>query len=271
MSNQVKLGTANYVIDGRFRLDVLRDPKKFSMTNILSFVPNGKTAADRMKFKTESSGEVDSLFINRHSILFDPEKEVDAHNIGVFIQHPDVKIGGMTDEDHQKLVDKRLKKSKCTFVITNVDKVEIKKYNDEVSILKVRGKLYNDDKPIDVEKLLWICSNFGIPYFSNVTDKVKYANEITRKVDKYIMTGPEQAEKVDKALTDMKRTEMVFYINELINLQIINNFGGIFKIEDRPIGSTIDHIINFYEQNNSILLEHKKLVKESLKSQGVLK
>lgn len=271
MSNQVKLGTENYVIEGRFRLDVRRDPKKFSMTNILSFVPPGKTVNDRVKFKTEGSGEVDSLFINRHSILFDPNKEVDAHNIAVFIQHPDVRIGGMPEEDHQKLVDKRIKKANCTFTITNVDKVEIKKYNEEVSILKVRGKLYNEDKPIEIEKLLWICSNFGIPYFSNVTDKQKYVNEITRKVDKYIMSGSEYAKKVDDALVNMKRTEMIFYINELLNLNIISNFGGIFKIEDRPIGSTIDHLINFYEQNSSILLGHKKLVKDSLKFQGVLK
>lgn len=265
MKKSVQLGKTNFPIEGRFRLDVRRDPKKFSLTNINSFVPNGKTAADRMYLLTDS-GETDSLFLDRVSVLFDPRKQVDNHNIAVFIQHPDVMIGGMSPEEHQQLVNKGLKNDNPTFMITNVDKAELEIYDQEVSILKVRAKLYNDDKPIKKEALIWICSNFGIPYYSDITDSERYLNDLRKKIDKYVSSSAEAAAKIDVALNEMAKTEMVFYINELMAAEIITNFGGVYKIEDRPIGGGIDHLISFYDQNPEILTEHKKIVKNRLGS-----
>ena len=264
MSEFVQLGEKSVVVEGRFKLDVLKDKKKFSLTNINSFVPVGKTAKDRVRFKTES-GEVESLFIDRHSVLFDPTKDVDRHNIMVFIQHPAVMLGGVGgQEEHDKLVKRGLKNPKPDFMITNVDKARNEKRRKEISILKIRSKLYNDDAPLSIEKLVWICSNFGIPYKSEITDRQRYKDTLLEKIDNYISSSEENAKKFNEAISKIKLTEMKFYINELLNAEIIENFGGIYKIEDRPIGGSIEHVIQFYEQNNDIFLGHQNIVKQRL-------
>lgn len=264
MSEFVTLGERSIPVEGRFKLDVLRDVKKFSLTNISSFVPVGKTAKDRIRFKS-TSGEVESIFINRHTLLFDPTKELDRHNIQVLIQHPRVMIGGIGgQEEHEKLVKRGLKNPKPDFVITNVDRAENESRKREISLIKTRAMLYDDEKPLTLEKLIWICSNFGIPYRSEIQDKRRYKDFLTDKIDKYITSGEEAADKFREVLKKMKLTEITFYINELLNMEVITNFGGIYKIEDRPIGSSVEHLIQFYEQNQDIYVHHQKLVRQNL-------
>ena len=263
MSEFQTLGDKSVTIEGRFRLDVICDKKKFSLTNINSFVPYGKTASSRIKFQTES-GEVESLFIDRASVLFDPQKAIDRHNISVLIQHDEVKIGNFSEEENLKLVNMGLKKPRPRFILTNVDKVENEKYEDDVSLLRIRAKLFDEKSNISKEKLIWICSNFGIPYKSDITDYKKHKQDLVKKVDKFITSSLENAKRFDDAISQMKKTEMRFYINELLNIGIIEEFGGIYKISDRPIGSGIDHVMSYYEQNNNIYLEHQKMVKEAL-------
>ena len=134
MSEFVNLGKTNVAIDGRFKLEVKTNIKKFSLTNINSFVPVGKGVADKMKFLTES-GETDTLFIDRVSLLFDPNKIYDNHNIRTLIQHPNVYIGGMSSEEHMKLVRDGYKVDNPKFTITNVDKVDDDKHKKEVKLV----------------------------------------------------------------------------------------------------------------------------------------
>jgi hypothetical protein len=269
MSEFVKLGKTNVVIDGRFKLEVKTDIKKFSLTNINSFVPVGKKVTDKMRFLTES-GETDTLFIDRASILFNPKKLYDNHNISVLIQHPNVYIGGMNSEEHMKLVREGYKVDNPKFTITNVDKVDDDKYKKEVKLIKVRARLYDDKNPLSLEKLIWIASNFGLSYRTDITEESRRVNELIKKLDKYVQESIPNAEKLLKVLDNMKETEMTFYINELIRLKIIEEFSGVYKIDDRPVGGGIDHVIIWYEQNAIIYAEHQKLVRDRLKEENVL-
>ena len=69
----------------------------------------------------------------------------------------------------------------------------------------------------------------------------------------------------NESLDNIKRTEYIFYLNELKNLEVIKDIGGIFKIGERPVGADYDSIINYYDQNQELFLEHKKQVLESMK------
>lgn len=266
MSNNVNLGKQNISIDGRFRLDVKADKKKFALTNINSFVPVGKTMKEKVRFLNDS-GETDFLMIDRISLLFDPKKHNDLHNIGVFIQHPNVYIGGMSAEQHMELVRQGLKVDNPKFIITNVDKVEDDSFKKERVIMKVRAKLYDDDKPLSTDRLVWLCSYFKIPYKSDITEKNRYNAELTKRLDKFVQESELNAEKLKNCLDEMKRLQMIFYINELMEIGIVEDFSGVYKISDRPVGAGIDQVIMWYEQNNQIFLEHQKMIDDKLKKE----
>ena len=108
----VKLGEkTNVGMNGTFILKVNRDPQKFTLTNINSYVPQGKTVGDRKRFMS-TQGEVDTLFIDKISTTFKPdENQNDRHNIEVLIQHFDVFIPGIPEKEWKELVRLNIKKA----------------------------------------------------------------------------------------------------------------------------------------------------------------
>ena len=264
MSSNIKLGNSSVSTIGRFKLDVNRDKNKFAITNINSFVPKGKTAQDRMKFLTPS-GAVDALIIHKISTTFKPDSsEIDKHNIEVLIQHHDVMLAGMTQKEYAELVRLGYKKSNPKFTLTNLDRVETESFDNEVELIQARALLYSAEKPISKERLVWLSSNFGIPYRSQITDEKRYKIQLSKGIDAFIQRSKENRNAFLKAMKDIRTTEMIFYINELKNLEVIVDIGGLYKVGDRPIGATDDHIINFYDENNELFLHHQKMVKDNL-------
>lgn len=266
-SEFITLGKRNVSVAGRFRLDVNRDKKKFALTNISAFVPYGKSIQERIAFKTES-GEVNSIIISKVSIPLKPdENELDRHNVSVFIQHPEVRIAGMTEEEHRELVRLKIKKANPKFTITNVDKVETTAFDDEVEIINARGMLYTEEagKALSKERLVWLCANFNLPYRNtSMTDKKRYKIFLTKKLDAFIQSSNENRKAFVESLDNVKKTEMVFYINELKAIEVITDIGGIYKVGDRPVGATIDHIINWYEQNSEIYAGHQEIINNNI-------
>lgn len=270
MSKSVKLGTKDVSVIGTFRLDVNRDKTKFRLTNINAFVPYGKSANDRVKFKTEA-GEVDSIIIDKISTIYRPdENELDKFNVMVLLQHPDVFVKGLSDDEHRNLVRLNLKKPNPKFTLTNIDKVETDSFDNETSLIKSRAKLYSDTEPLSKEKLVWLCASFGLPYRTNITDQKRYKQQLIKIIDKYIQYSSDNRKKFDDSLDNIKTTEMKFYINELKNIGIITDIGGIYKVGDRPVGATDDHLVLFYEQNNEIYLLHQEEVRKSLSNTNII-
>lgn len=265
----VKLGPkANVSLDGRFTLKVNRNPQKFSMTNINSFVPKGKTHQQRMKFMT-SNGEVDSLFITKILTTFDPqENEIDKHNVTTLIQHYDVKVIGMTDKEWAELVSLGIKKANPTFTLTNIDRVQTVEFDKEVELIAARGILYSKSDPLSLERLKFLCGALGIPYRSKTTDTKRYRIELIKKLDKYIQNetlnhqNKSNLERFVTFVEDVQKTEYLYYISELKALEIITDIGGIWKIGIKPIGPDDDSLIDYYSKNPDIFIEHKKLVIE---------
>jgi hypothetical protein len=259
----VNLGNLSVSTIGRFKFAVNRDAKKFTLTNINAFVPFGKGPESKMLFKTEA-GDVDSLLISKVSVGLRPDESVlDHHNVQVFIQHPDVRIGGMSDADHKKLVDLRIKSPKSKFMITNMDKVQTDNYDVKIKLIEARAVLFSTEKSISKEKLIWLCSSFGIVYRNNILDEKRYKIILKESIDMFIQREVKNIKLFTDAINNINETEMKFYIRELINMERIVDIGGIYKIGDRPVGASIDHIINYYDENKELYLQHQKDVKDN--------
>lgn len=272
MSKSTLIGDKEVSTIGRFRLDITGNKKRFAMTNLFSFVPYGKTAEDRVYFSSPT-GLVDHYLIDKPSVSFKPdENEIDRANVTVLIQHHDVRIAQMPIEDHQKLVRLKLKSSNPKFILTNIDKVEDDTYDRENELIMARATLRSRDKKLSKNKLIWLCSKFGISFRSEIQDSERYYQFLVRQIDQFLMKGNEHYPKTqaaieafNDALSNIARTEYIYYINELKNLQMIVDIGGMYKIGERPVGADYDSLINYYEQNQELYMEHKKLVQNSMR------
>lgn len=265
--NTLKIGKNDVSSTGRFQLKVnVGDPKKFRLTNINAFVPFGKSIEDKKLFMN-ASGFVETLIIDKIIISFNPDKsEVDRHNIETFLQHPDVKIGGYTDEQHAELVRLGIKKSNPRFTVTNIDKVADDKFESTSNLIVARAKLYDKKNPISKEKLVWLASSLGVPYRTEITDEQQYIKFLIKQLDASLQSSDELREKFEKALENIAITEFTFYINEMLNIGIIVDYAGIYKIKEQPVGSSLKGIMNFFESNQDVYNEHKKTVIESLQN-----
>lgn len=272
MSEKIQLiGNHEISTIGRFRLDFLGAKTKLTLTNLHSFVPYGGSSKDRVYF-TSTSGLVDHFFISKPSMSFKPdESEIDRHNVNTLIQHPEVKIASMSFEEYDKLVKANLKRSNPKFILINVDKVEDNSFDRETELIKARYALVSDEKSMTKYRLIHLCSKFGISYRTDITEVSRYRKFLVKQLDHFLSKGnhiynPKEAIKVFmESLADIKATEYIYYINEFKNLEIIKDLGGIYKVGERPIGSDINAIMKYYEQNGEIFLEHKKLVDENNK------
>ena len=272
MANAEKLGNVNVSTIGKFELEVRKDQKKFKLTNINSFIPKGKTIANKVNFKTQN-GEVESLMINKFRTIFKPdEKETDRDNVAVLIQHPRVYIHDYPDKEWDLLVKQGIKAPKSDFILKNIDKQNLDSFDSENELIEARAVLRSTKNPISTEKLKWLCSNFGISHRSHITESKRYRVFLINQMDKFIqntkneVSGEKNLERFIDALENIKYTEMIFYINELKSLQIIIDFGGVYKVGDRPVGSNVQDIINWYTDHPEVFNGHKKIVIENSQS-----
>lgn len=259
-----KIGEFNLEPIGSFRLKVKRDPSKFRMTNISAFIPFGKQAKDIRTFMTPN-GEVTSLLIDKIALVFNPdESEIDKHNIETLIQHPNVRLTAMTDEEHRSLVKKNLKVANPLFELTNLDKQKEEGFESEREMLEIRNMIYNGN--LSTSKLVWLASKFGISYreYIKLGNKDKKRKSLITALDKFVRYSDKNRKEFVMAIDNIANTEYVFYINELINLGTITDIGGIYKVGERPVGPNTDSIIKFYQENKELFEQHKELVINSI-------
>lgn len=280
MSKTVKLNDGKMGVDtsGRFQLKVNTDSKKFRMTNINGFVPYGRKIEDKLNFMSEA-GEVEHFLIDKiKTTLFPDEKSVDEWNVRVLIQHPDVRIDGIPDSEWDILVKKNLKKSRCKFSLVNLDKIQNEAFDNEAELIEAKYLLYNKKNPITKERLLWLCTRFNLATRTHIQDEEQQRKFYIKLLERFVEvtdvrqmfdTKKSNIETFVDALDRIKETEFLFYIENLIDIGIIVDYSGVFKVGDRPIGSTKKHIIDFYEANQDVYREHKKVVLESIRNQEI--
>ena len=245
----------------QFSLSDKNSMKKTKLTNIDSFVPIGKTQADRLRFLSES-GEVDTLFIGKPIVILDPDKSViDKHNVKVLIQHFDVFLPDVPEAEWKKMVDKKIKKSNPKFTLINVDKKKTEAFENEQNLIKTRATLYQDT--MSLERLKWLCSTLGIGYRSATVDPERLKIEYISKLDKYLQSSKENIKKFNEYVANIKRTESLYFINLFMEKGLVKEFGSIYKVGDVPVGSNKDEVIQYFQENIELFQNYQKLALET--------
>ena len=81
MSETVKLGNLKVETIGRWKLEVRKDPKKFRLTNVPSYVPNGGDIEDIVRYRTPQGREVESLILDKIITFFKPDESKADHQL----------------------------------------------------------------------------------------------------------------------------------------------------------------------------------------------
>ena len=269
MNPNVKLGNVTVSLIGKFQLEVRKPAKKFALTNIDSYVPQGKKVEDKVKFLTQD-GEVETLLIDKLKTNYYPDKsEIDKENVRRMIGHPAVFLDGYPEEVWNELIRKNIKSPKSDFILRNLEKIDDNKFEEKTKLIEAQAILYGTLQPISVEKLKWMCSTFGLTYRQQTSDMNRYRVQLVNSLDAFIQNTKAKTnnktnlERFIDAIKNIEETEVRYYINELISLGMIKDYGGMYKVGDRPVGRNINDIIKYYREQPEVYISHKKEVLEA--------
>lgn len=237
---------------GKFVLERKMDPRKrqkFRLSNLTSEIPfNSKTPGKRIYFADTYGNPVNSLYIDRVKTYFNPdENPVDKINIVSLMNHSDVRIGSMSNEEHQKLVNAKIKKSNPRYVLTNIDKVKDVKHEDQRSTVKAMSLIY--DNEYTSKQLVYLCSLFNLPYSLQETFENAKRTNLESRLLKWVQQDVENAKKLINKIDDITTAEDSWYYDQLIKYGIIHNKDGYYKVADshKPIGIDKESVIKYLQ------------------------
>lgn len=249
-SRTINVGSSKVSGNGRFKLVCLKDPSKFVLTNIDSFIPYGKTIDNMVQFYDET-GPVKFLLVSRiESILKPDDSDVDAKNVTTLIQHPDVRLLDLSDSEHEELVRLNLKKSNPRFTLINLDKSDQTKYEEEVDMYEISYLITTKKKnALSKKKMMYLASSVGVNIHSEIKDEERYLADLKQKTINHLRVNKDLRETFMHFYDNLEKAELEFYVNEMMRHGIIKDFGGMLKLEDKPIGYKRSDIMDYFAAN----------------------
>lgn len=242
----ISLGGKSFPISGRWKLTLNRDPKKFHATNINSFIPYGKRTDEIVQFANQR-GPIDFLLITKLVTVLDPDKsDIDAHNVKVLIQHPNVRLEEMSDKEHEKLVKADLKKDNPEYKLVNVDKQSIQIHSESRDMIDIQFLIKGTQTTLTKKKLMYICSALGLKTRSEIQDEERYLVFLRDALISHLTTNKDDRANFMFYYEKIAEAEILYYIEEMITLGYIEEFGGMYKIDMKPVGFSIKNIKEYF-------------------------
>ncbi len=259
----IQIGGKQVSLHGKFRLTCRKNPAKFFVTNINANVPYGKTIADKDYFYDEN-GKKPFLLISKIHTIFNPDiSDIDAKNVAALIRNEDVRLEDMTDAEHEELVRRRLKKPNPEFTLVNLDKSMIDKHEEDLEMIELKYLITTKKKDsLSKKKLMYITSAMGLSVKSDIQDEVRYMAFLQRQLMDFLTANKDRRKDFMYFYEKISDAEIMYYINQFIEVGYIQNFGGIFKISDIPVGMSISDVKSWFAQNEDEYKAYKLKIDE---------
>lgn len=258
----IQIGGKTFALSGRFKLTCNRDPQKFAVTNLNSFIPKGKTQSQKVNFRDEH-GERPFLLIMRITEFYRPdESDIDAHNVAVLIQHPEVRLLDMSDKEHQNLVDQGLKKGNPEFTLVNIDKAAMDAHNARRDMIDIEYQIMGKKSTLNKKRLMYISAALKLNTRSEIQDEKRYIAFLQEQLINHLKNNVADREMFDYYFEKINDAEVMYFIDELIKLGKIVEFGGMYKIDDKPVGFEIKNIKDYFATNEDEYAQFKLFVQE---------
>ncbi len=258
----IEFGGKKVSLHGKFRLRTNKPAEKLHITNIDAFIPFGKTIDDKVYFY-DQTGKVPFLLISKKDTIFNPDlKDVDAKNVTTLIQHPNVRLEDMTEAEHMELARRGLKKENPEYTLVNLDKAIIDKHEEEVEMIEIKYLITNKKKHLGKKKLMYIASALGLSTRSEISEEKRYITFLEQALIKFLEGNEKKRKEFYLYYEKIEQAELLYFINEFIALEYVQNFGGIYKVNDVPVGFKIPDIIDWFATNEDVYKGLKLKVQE---------
>lgn len=253
----ISIGGKTVALSGRFRLTCNRDPKKFFVTNLNSFIPKGKMKDDKVNFIDEN-GPRPFLLIQSVTKIYKPdESEIDAHNVAVLIQHPEVRLVDMSDKEHEALVNSGLKKANPEFALLNLDKAIMDEHEAKQEMIDIEYQIMSRKSTLNKKRLMYITSALHLPTRSEIQDEKRYIAFLQNQLITHLRGNPADRPNFEYFYEKINDAEVLYFIDEMIKMGIIEEFGGMYKIDNKPVGFEIKNIKDYFASNEDEYAQFK--------------
>lgn len=242
----ISIGGKTVSLSGKFRLTINRDPRKFYVTNLDGYVPRGQTVDKKVKFLDEN-GPVGFLLISRIDSFYKPdESDIDAHNVKVLITHPDVRLSDMSDKEHEYLVTQGLKKANPEYTLINLDKAIMDLHEEEQDMVEIKYLILKKNSSLSKKKLMYISSALHLTTRSEITDEKRYIVSLQKQLVQHLSNNVDDRKMFMFYYDKINDAEVLYFIDEMIIMGIIEEFGGMYKLDSKPLGFEIKNIVEYF-------------------------
>lgn len=245
----IQIGGKMVPLHGRFKLTCKKPADKFYLTNINSSVPKGKSIEHR-DFFYDMNGKRNFLLIGKLVTVFKPdESDIDALNVAALIRHEDVRLEDMSEEEHARLVTQGYKKANCMFTLVNVDKSIMDSHDDNVEMIEISYLITNKKNRLTKKQLMYINSSLGLKTTTHIQDEKRYVASLQDQLISHLKVNKDKRKEFLFFYEKLNEAEVMYYINSFIENELVKDFGGMYKMDDRPIGFSIKDIKEWFATN----------------------
>jgi len=181
--------------------------------------------------------------------------------ISWLICHNEVVVEGVKGLDDAIVNSKTGRK----LVLRCVDYVEMADIDEEDFIDKVIGKLVQEKGGINIDKLRHILAGLNMAYSDSRFTGIAEKKALRSKLKTFTRSSIENARLVDSAIKQTENSEQLFIFKEMLKYKVIADYGGLYKFNNVPLGTSADKVAAFWSNNPEVkaealqeLAKHKK-------------
>lgn len=209
-------------------------------------------------------------FIETLTTILKPEEDAFHRNlVDWLVGHPQVGV----EKNHAKVNPKYLatKDDNPRITLINLDHEDISELEEEDYIDKLVGRIVLDGGPnaISLEKLRFVLSRLEMVYRDEkyITNPKIEKEKLRQRLKKYARSSYENAQKINKVLDDLDTAKYIYQIKELNRLGIFNISNGMIKYNGNPLGTSMESVIKYFNDNIDFYKEIESVLYNRLKQE----
>lgn len=193
------------------------------------------------------------FMIDKLSIKLTPDESLD-HKLLInwLICHPEVRLEGFK----KNAIKSEILQAKTGRKITLkcLDYIAIEEIDNDDYIDKLIGKLSLDTgkHAIGLEKLRHIMAALNMSYRDNRFEGESEKKALRSKLKSFARKSLNNAKDVYKVIDDLDGAKDLFLFKEMLKHRVIQDFGGQYKYNNVPLGTTSDNVFVFFNNHPEV-------------------
>lgn len=197
---------------------------------------------------------LNGFMIDKLAISLNPDTNRDhLYLISWLICHPEVLVEGVP-KLNKKIIDS---KEGRKVVLKCVDYVEMAEIDEDDYIDKIIGRLVQDTgvNSIGLDRLRHVLAGLNMAYVDTRFTGDAEKKALRSKLKTFTRSNIENAKKVSSAITHLDESKNRFLFKEMLKHNVLDDFGGLYKFNNVPVGTSYEKVLEFFNDNPEVKAE----------------